>query len=121
MARTENGSRIEQVVKRRRWSDHDAEVVLSAWQETGGCLSAFARKHGVDPWRLMRWRRRLGKGAAIRFHRVKVARPRAAAMSRGDSGRVELVLHGGRRVVVQAGFDAGLLEKLVRTVESWTC
>lgn len=120
MARTETDSRIELVVKRRRWSDHDAEVVLSAWQETGGSLSAFARKHGVDPWRLMRWRRRLGKGAAIRFHRVRVARPRADESSRGEGG-VELVLCGGRRVVMQRGFDAALLEEVVRAVESWTC
>lgn len=121
MARTETDSRVELVVKRRRWSVGDAEVVLSAWQEAGGSLSAFGRKHGVDPWRLMRWRRRLGKRAAIRFSRVKVVGPRAATTWQGDGGGVELVLRDGRRVVVQPGFDARLLEVLVRTVESWTC
>ena len=33
MTRTENDSRLELVVKRRRWGVRDAEVVLSAWQE----------------------------------------------------------------------------------------
>jgi hypothetical protein len=121
MARTETDSRLDLVVDRPRWSVRDAEVVLSAWQEAGGSLSAFGRNHGVDPWRLMRWRRRLGKRAAIRFHRVKVVRARAATFSRGDGGGVALVLRDGRRVVVQPGFDAGLREKLVRAVESWTC
>src|SRR5574341_2547139 len=121
MARPKNDLRIEQVVKRRRWSGDDAEVVLSAWQEAGGSLSAFARKYGVDPWRLMRWRRRLGKTGALRFHRVKVVRSRAAGSVRSGRGGVELVVRDGRRVVVQPGFDAALLEELVRTVESWTC
>ena len=63
------------ILKRRRWSIRDAEVVLSAWRESGDSLSQFARRHGLEAWRLMRWRRQLTKGAAIQFHRVKVVPP----------------------------------------------
>jgi transposase-like protein len=121
MLRAENGSSFEAAVKRSRWSDRDAEVVLSAWQEAGGSLSAFARKHGVDAWRLMRWRRRLSKGSGIQFRRVKVVRPQADALrSRGEGG-VEVVLRGGRRVVVRRGFDPTFLAEVVQAVESWAC
>jgi hypothetical protein len=34
---------------------------------------------------------------------------------------VELVLRGGRRLAVERGFDAALLEELVRIAESWPC
>jgi hypothetical protein len=33
---------------------------------------------------------------------------------------VELLLAGDRRIVVRRGFDAALLEELVRVVEGWT-
>ena len=121
MVRTENGSSLEVALKRSRWSDRDAEVILSAWQEAGGSLSAFARKHGVDAWRLMRWRRRLSKGATIQFRRVELVRPRAETSSSRAEDGVEVVLRGGRRVVVRRGFDPAFLKEVVRALESWAC
>ena len=106
------------VLKRRRWSVRDAQVVLSAWRESGETLSSFAGRHALVAERLLRWRR-LMTGTVIRFHRVKVAAPSDQATT--VTGGVELVLRDGRRVAIRRGFDAGLLKELVRTVESWSC
>jgi hypothetical protein len=66
----------------------------------------------------MRWRRRLAQGGVLQFHRVKVIpEPRNEAAG----GDLELVLSNGRRVTIRQGFDAELLEELVRAVESWPC
>jgi hypothetical protein len=120
MTRKPSQQTLEQVSKRRRWGAGEAEVVLAAWRKSGVSLSAFGRQHGLDAWRLMRWRRRLASAQAIRFHRVKVAAgPRAKPAS--ESGGLELVLRDGHRVAVRTGFDASLLEDLVRAVESWSC
>lgn len=108
------------ILKRRRWTTGDAEAVLSAWRESGDSLSQFASRHGLVAWRLMRWRRLLGKRATVQFHRVRVVSPSNRSMgSAGDT--LELVLRDGRRVAVRRGFDAALLEDLVRAVESWPC
>jgi hypothetical protein len=104
------------ILKSRRWRAADAEVVLAAWQASGESVSGFARRHGLDAWRLMRWRVRLSKTTAIQFHRVKVAKT-AEEVASGVG--VELVLGGGRRIAVHRGFDATVLAELVRTVESW--
>jgi transposase-like protein len=118
MTRRTNEPTLALILKRRRWSVRDAEVVLSAWRESGETVTRFARHHGLVAERLLRWRRQ-SPGTVIQFHRVKVAAPRdeVAAEPRG----IELVLRGGRRVAIDRGFDAALLEAVVRTVESWPC
>jgi transposase-like protein len=120
MTRTRSHAALGSVLKRRRWGAVEAEVVLAAWRESGVSLSAFARRHGLDAWRLMRWRRRLAQVTSIQFHRVKVvAAPRAETAA--DGSGLELLLRDGHRVAVRRGFDAALLEDLVRAVESWSC
>ncbi len=120
MTRKPSHPTLAPVLKGRRWGAGEAEIVLAAWRESGVSLSAFARRHGLDAWRLMRWRRRLAKDAAIQFHRVEVVAAPSGEEVSGTSG-VELVLRDGRRVAVRRGFDAALLGDLVRAVESWSC
>ncbi len=121
MVRKQSKSRLAMVVKRRRWRSGDASVVLSAWQSSGESMSAFTRRYGLDPWRLKYWRRRLAEDEAIELHPVKLIAGSVRGEASAGSAGVELVLRGGRRVVVQRGFDAELLEELVRAAESWPC
>ncbi len=117
MTHKPNHATVTGVLKRRRWSVRDAEVVLNAWRESGEPLSKFTARHGLVAERLLRWRR-VTRASGIQFRPVRVV-PRDAAASVGSS--VELVLRGGRRVAVRRDFDAALLEALVRAVESWSC
>jgi transposase len=120
MTRKQVPSSLAPILKRQYWRSQDAEAVLSAARESGMSLSAFARRHGVQPRRLMRWRGWLAKNTLIRFHPVQVV---SASRSEPVSApsRVELVLRSGHRVAVHRGFDPALLEDLVRAVGSWSC
>ncbi len=68
----------------------------------------------------MRWRDRLKRSMAPVFHPVRIVETEGPVVG-GVSASLELELQGGRRIRVQAGFDPELLERLVRTVESWGC
>jgi hypothetical protein len=93
-------------------------VVLDACRESGLSLSQFAQRHEVSRSRLMRWRSRLKKKeTAIRFHPVRVI----AQSEAEPADTLELIVRGGRRVSIRRGFDAALLEEVVRLVESWPC
>jgi hypothetical protein len=103
------------------WREPDARRVLALWRKSGLSLKAFASREGIGRSRLQRWKTRL-ESETPTFHPVQVVfDAHAAARQVGSPGRVELVLGNGRRVAVTAGFDAAVLEELVRVVESWPC
>jgi len=83
-------------------------------------LTGFARRHGLQVWRLRYWLQQPTQGNAIQFRPIKVVAG-STSTPPADSSHLELVLRGGHRVVVYPGFDASLLEDLVRAVESWSC
>ncbi len=64
--------------QRRRWSEADAVRVLADQEDSGLSLPEFARRHGVHPERLRRWRSRLRRSpqAAVGVRVVElVAQP----------------------------------------------
>lgn len=123
-----------EAAKNRYWRAEDAEVVLAALAESQLSVAAFSREHGLSAARVQRWRERLreseprsrrsprrltaGPNPSLRFHPVRVMDLRASSVSSRES-EVELLLAGDRRIVVRRGFDAELLQELVRVVESW--
>lgn len=113
---------LKAVLARGYWRAKEAEMVLEAWRQSGLALSVFARKHGLSRSRLMRWKAVLEgqEQPALLFHPIRVV---AGSGDEGDprSESLELVLRGGRRLVVRRGFDAALLEELLRVVESVPC
>lgn len=50
---------------RETWKPEDARRVLEEWKQSGGPLSEFARRHGIDPARLYWWRKRLAKSPSV--------------------------------------------------------
>ena len=65
---------ISEVVRRRRWCEADARLVLKASQESGTSLSGFAREYGLPPARIWRWSARLREqaSASVLFHPVLI-------------------------------------------------
>lgn len=51
--------------KRRRWNRDDAVRALEAVAASGETIDAFARRHGLIPERLYRWRRRFERTANV--------------------------------------------------------
>ena len=110
------------LIANRYWRAADAEQVLEAWRRSRQTASAFAREHELSVARLLRWRARMELPAVPVFHPVRVvSRQRSNPIAPACPEPLELELRGGRRIRVPAGFDAELLEELVRTVEGWGC
>ena len=116
---------VEAAAANPYWREADARVVLTAWRESGLSLAAFARQFGISVQRLRRWHHDLegpdsvdAVACAPKVHPVQVVFDGLAAAEPAPSAELELVLLGGRRVIVRAGFDADVLARLVRAVES---
>lgn len=56
--------RISELVS-RRWTDAEAEEVLTAWKDSGLSMSAFARTHDVSAQRLQWWKKKAARRAAM--------------------------------------------------------
>jgi hypothetical protein len=120
--RKKSQSELNAVLARGYWRAKEAERVLEAWRQSGLALSVFARRHGLNRSRLMRWKGVLEgqePQAALVFHPIRVMGGKNEEVARGES--LELILRGGRRVSVRRGFDAEVLEELVRVLESFPC
>src|SRR5579862_1282512 len=93
---------------RRRWTADEAHQVLVAWEESGLELTAFAIGEGLDPQRLMRWRRRLAATASPTFEEIVppviTATIESDAMAGVGRERFEMVLLSGRVVRVPESF-----------------
>ena len=124
------GSELRTALQVGYWRAASAELIVTAWEQSGETLAVFARRHGVRRERLARWRDRLRQArgpARLRFHPVKVRESPVDGLGRsgpanvaGGSG-LELVLRGGRRISIGRGFDAAVLVELVRVLESGPC
>ncbi len=105
----------------RRWTRKEARQALAALDMSGQTLTAFAITKGLDPQRLVRWRRILSAVPAPLFEEILPGV--IAAANAGDFvaketlGRFEIVLASGRIVRVPESFDAGALRRLLAVVE----
>jgi transposase len=113
---------------RRRWSRVERLAIVA---EIGaGPVSAVARKHNVASSLLFRWRREFGGEASatskpVEPSFVRVALPAPAshgsvstAPSVVGDGSIEIVLAGGRRVIVGKDVDVTALKRVIEALES---
>ena len=103
---------VQQVAGRVYWREADARVVVDAWRESGEGLARFARHQGVDPRRLGRWVKRLGRagGQSPQFHPVRLVE-NAPTIESGAPIEVELAT--GQRVLVPHGFATEDLRRVL--------
>jgi len=102
-------------MKRKSFSAEQWRRIFAEHQSSGLAVAAYCRRSRVPQASFYLWRRKLRDAA--HFAEVRVG-PEPAAV--GDHGALELVLPGGRRVVVQAGFDEQTLLRLLDTLEHGT-
>jgi transposase-like protein len=94
------------------WSAADARAVFVEQVASGLSLSEFARREGIDPGRLYRWRRELGET----LKRPTVPAPPAVIELRAaprSPERVEIVLASGVTLRVTETIDAAALARLI--------
>ena len=114
---------VVQTGRRRRWSeDEKLRIVLESLQGPRQA-SSTARRHGISPSLLFAWRRAFGAIHGASDQRAgfvpAVVRPedRTASPRATATGRMVIVLAGGRRIIVDAGVDAAALARVLEALE----
>jgi transposase len=117
-------------VRRRHWPEAEKRRMVAEVGVDGRSLSDVARRHGVHPTVLGRWRARYGERADVpisatpTFVPVTVAAPVAMPeppLKAEDGGRarvIEVILSNGRRLIVADGIAPARLRVLIAAVES---
>jgi transposase len=123
-------SRLEvvEVGRRRRWSLAEKLRIVEESLAAPRQVSATARRHGISRSLLMQWRKAYLAGGrhpeAPGFLPVTVAPsplpagvPSTTASTSTGSGRMEIVLANGRRIVVGTDVDGEALARVVAALE----
>lgn len=122
---------------RRRWSHEEKLAIVSEASGAYVNISAVARRHGIKPALLYRWRKELGNVTEPSASLVPVvvtdptldetsaaqAEPKVEPKAGSGSTRsavcdIEITLTNGRLVKVAAGLDAAILKRLLATIEA---
>jgi transposase-like protein len=113
-----NGKQAE--AARRRRSRAEVEHLVAEYEGSGLGRQAFCKKHGLSLSTLSRHRKRqqLMSGAAVKdqWIAVELSEARQALATRAGNELV-VALSSGRRIEVRAGFEAKVLQQLVRVLE----
>ena len=122
--------------RRRRWSEAQKRQIVAETHEPGVSVPMVAQRYNLNANQIFRWRRLFREperaGAAGRFVPVVVEaapgeEPNAATMSppsesvvaggQPATGRMEIVLAGDRRVIVDRTVDASALSRVIAVLE----
>ena len=122
--------------RRRRWSEAQKRQIVAESREPGVSVSVVARRYNVNANQVFKWRQlyreAVGDAGAGRLVPVVVeATPEGEAgaarmrSSSGDAvvagaaatGRIEIVLAGGSRVIVDCAVDGRALARVLAVVD----
>ena len=111
---------------RRRWSEDEKQAIIAEALRPGVNVSAIARRHGITPNLLFRWRKAAlpeAKAAAspaflpVTLTAPAKSRDRSWDQTTSDApaadNRIEIELLNGRRVRVGPGADMGALKRIL--------
>jgi len=114
---------FESVLRKPYWRAPDAALVLAALDSSDQSLAAFCKRHGLTQSRLCRWRKTLAVSEVSivepgsDFIELRVLEPAPVA----GHPTMEVVVHGGRRIVLSPDFDTDAVVRLVEVLESVPC
>lgn len=114
---------VEAAPRRRYWSQAEKEQLVAETCEPGVSVSLVARRRGVDPSLLFRWRRQMLTRAESPpiFAPVEVADTMPALSltppAPCGAGMIEIELAGGRRLRVGRDVDAEALRRVISVLE----
>ena len=122
--------------RRRRWSDAQKRQIVAETHEPGVSVPMVAQRYNLNANQIFRWRRLFREaeraGVAGRFvpvvvegvpgHEADAATmrpPSEGVVSEGApaAGRMEIVLSGGRRVIVDHTVDGAALSRVIAVLE----
>jgi transposase len=115
-------------VQRRRWAEEERRRIVAESFERGASVSVVARRHDINTNLLFTWRRRYGTGvsgsgdpgafvpAVITNDALPQAPAPAQAAAVPMSGRMEIELPGGCRLIVGRDVDPVVLGRVIRAL-----
>jgi hypothetical protein len=99
-----------------RWRGLVSEQVAS-----GRSVGAFCGERGLRVWQFYEWKKRLRKPGAAAFVAVELSRAEAPAqpsLQTTQMSGIEIRHRRGWSLIVEPGFDAGHLRRLLSVLES---
>jgi transposase len=117
------GSGVVGKRRRRLWSEDEKRRIVAEAAEPGVSISTVARRHDVNANMVFTWRRGFGAGLSVTADpattfvpAVVGAAPVVAASPARCSltGRIEIALAGGSRVIVGADVDEAALARVIK-------
>jgi transposase len=106
--------------RRRIWSLEEKRRIVEESFAPGASASLVARRHDMNTNMLFTWRRQLGASSAaapdqpVSFVPATIAAEAPAASDREESGRIEIVLASGARVIVGMDVDEAALARVIK-------
>ena len=122
MSRPTSPSHIIVAGTRRSWTREEKRAIVDAAERTTATVSAVARRHGLTPSLLFRWRREVwdeDRAVALPIQPafVPLALPAPSTAASCDTvlqdPAIEIELAGGHRLRAQAGVDPDLLRDVL--------
>jgi hypothetical protein len=95
-----------------RWRGLVSEQVAS-----GTSVAGFCRDRGLRDWQFYEWKKRLRCSAAAPFIVVEVASTEAVSAQPGQMSGIEIRHRRGWSLMVEPGFDASHLRRLLAVLE----
>ena len=109
--------------RRRRWSEEEKLRIVAESLSGPRLVSATARRYGISPSLLYTWRRafraeRIGaEGSAAGFVPAMIIPETRLGAGTAPTGRMEIVIAKGRRIIVDAEVDAAALARVVEVLD----
>lgn len=109
---------------RRRWSHVETLAILKEASGTCVNVSAVARRHGIKPALLYRWRKEFNAETSSSMSLVPVVLDEPAddkalpAAPSGTDHRIEIALANGRTIKVPTALDATTLKRVISTIDN---
>jgi transposase len=128
-----SGERVRR--RRRAWSEEEKKRIVAETLEPGASVSTVARRHDINANLLFTWRRRIGGGiaggdgialvpAVIAEAGLPARPPSSGAAVDGAptpspviAGRIEIVLVGGARIIVDKDVNGAALARVIGALE----
>ncbi|MGD0648584.1 MAG: hypothetical protein ABR971_11370 [Acidobacteriaceae bacterium] len=95
-----------------RWRGLVSDQVAS-----GKSVASFCRDRGLRVWKFYEWKKRLRRSEAAAFVAVKVASTEAVPVEPAPMSGIEIRHRRGWSLVVEPGFDASHLRRLLAVLE----
>ncbi len=109
--------------RRRSWKKEDKRRIVAESVEAGASAAEVARRYGLNANLLFTWRRQFAEPIATEAPTIlpvtiapAPAPPLALPTAPAATGRMEIVLFSGDRIVVDADVEAPALARVVKAL-----